>query len=134
LDHCAPVGTDVPICIYHLPCMLLILSFSARAPADADVAVLEIKNALLLQASILKEGAVPALVRVLDGGPVSAGTAASVWALMEICMKNPAGQQELLEHQGLAKVHPLPEPPVKLMMTPNAIQGHHWSVGCRAGL
>ena len=57
-----------------------------------------------LQASILEEEAMPALVKVLDGGPVSAGTIASVWALMEICMKNPAGQQELLEHEGLAKV------------------------------
>ena len=57
-----------------------------------------------LQASILREQAVPALVKVLDGGPVSAGTAASVWALMEICMRNPAGQQELLQHEGLAKV------------------------------
>ena len=56
------------------------------------------------QASILKEQAVPALVKVLDGGPVSAGTAASVWALMEICMRNPAGQEQLLEHDGLAKV------------------------------
>lgn len=46
----------------------------------------------------------PALVKVLDGGPVSAGTAASVWALMEICMKHPAAQQALLEHQGLEKV------------------------------
>ena len=89
--------------------MLLIVSFSAQAPADANATLLEIKSILLLQASILKEGAVPALVRVLDGGPVSAGTAASVWALMEICVKNPAGQQELLEHQGLAKVHPVPE-------------------------
>ena len=57
-----------------------------------------------VQASILKEQAVPALVKVLEGGPVSAGTAASVWALMEICMRNPAGQQQLLEHDGLAKV------------------------------
>lgn len=48
----------------------------------------------------------PVLVKVLDGGPVSAGTIASVWALMEICMKNPAGQQELLQHEGLAKVRP----------------------------
>lgn len=48
----------------------------------------------------------PALVKVLDGGSASAGTIASVWALMEICMKNPAGQQELLEHDGLAKVGP----------------------------
>ncbi len=46
----------------------------------------------------------PALVKLLEGGPVSAGTIASVWALMEICMKNPAGQQELLDHNGLAKV------------------------------
>ena len=59
-----------------------------------------------LQASILEEEAMPALVKVLDGGPVSAGTIASVWALMEICMKNPAGQQELLKHEGLAKVRP----------------------------
>ncbi len=48
----------------------------------------------------------PALVKVLDGGPVSAGTAASVWALMEICVKNPEGQQQLLEHEGLVKVLP----------------------------
>ena len=61
-----------------------------------------------LQASILREQAVLALVKVLDGGPVSAGTAASVWALMEICMRNPAGQQELLQHEGLAKVHSCP--------------------------
>ncbi len=63
-----------------------------------------------LQASILKEQAVPALVKGLDGGPVSAGTAASVWALMEICVKNPEGQQQLLEHEGLAKVLPACSP------------------------
>ena len=45
-----------------------------------------------------------ALVRLLEGGPVSAGTAAAVWALMELCVRNPAGQQAVMLHGGLQQV------------------------------
>lgn len=45
-----------------------------------------------------------ALVKLLDGGPVSAGTAAAVWALMELCVRNEAGQHAVLDRGGLEKV------------------------------
>ena len=59
---------------------------------------------LAVQEAIIQEGGVEALVKLLDGGPVSAGTAAAMWALMELCVRNPGGQQALVQHGGLQKV------------------------------
>lgn len=57
-----------------------------------------------VQDAIIQEGGVEALIKLLDGGPVSAGTAAAMWTLMELCVRNPDGQQALMQHGGLQKV------------------------------
>ncbi len=59
---------------------------------------------LVVQEAIIQDGGVEALVKLLEGGPVSAGTAAAMWALMELCVRNPDGQQALEQHGGLQKV------------------------------
>lgn len=49
-------------------------------------------------------------MRLLDGGPVSAGAGAAAWALMELCHRNPAGQNALLSNGGVEKVRTLVVP------------------------
>lgn len=57
-----------------------------------------------MQEALLEAGGCEALVRLLDGGPVSAGASAAAWALMEVCHRNPTGQNALLSTGGVEKV------------------------------
>ncbi len=75
-----------------------------------------------VQAALLNAGGCESLVRLLDGGPVSAGAGAGAWALMELCHRNPEGQAALLAAGGVDKVgHPPPLPSRSLSSLPRII-------------
>lgn len=77
------IGLSIRQCLWMLVALSSVRGMGLDTDSVANVSHAGVSNCnTCLQASILEEQVVPALVEVLDGGPVSAGTAASVWALM----------------------------------------------------
>lgn len=56
------------------------------------------------QDAVASAGGIKALVKLLDGGPASPGTAAACWAVVEVATAHPANQDAFRAAGGVAKL------------------------------